>query len=131
MSTIKAEIERYMTGLTKEGTRLTSRFAFPPGFIGFQGHFPEKKILPGVCQIQCALSLLEKGSGKAVVLKEVVLAKYYSPVFPDDEVTCVVNDMGDTSGEVVVKAVISRKTDKISEMKLRVSYDSRRKQEVA
>ena len=112
-----------MTGLTKEGTRLSSCFSFPPGFIGFQGHFPEKKILPGVCQIQCALSLLEKGSGKAVVLKEVVLVKYYSPVFPDDEVTCVVNDMGDTSGEIVVKAAISRKTEKISEMKLRVSYD--------
>jgi 3-hydroxyacyl-[acyl-carrier-protein] dehydratase len=124
LSTIKEEIERYMTGLTKEGTRLSSCFTFPPGFIGFQGHFPEKKILPGVCQIQCALSLLEKGSGKAVVLKDIVLVKYYSPVFPDDEVTCVVNDMGDTSGEIVVKAAISRKTDKISEMKLRVSYDN-------
>lgn len=124
MSTIKAEIERYMTGPAKEGTRLTSRFAFPPAFIGFQGHFPEKKILPGVCQIQCALSMLEKGSGKAVVLKEVVLVKYFSPVFPEDEVTCVVNDMGDTSGEAVVKAIISKKTGKISEMKLRISYDS-------
>jgi len=124
LSTIKAEIERYMTGPAKEGTRLTSRFAFPPVFLGFQGHFPEKKILPGVCQIQCALSTLEKGSGKAVVLKEVVLVKYFSPVFPDDEVTCVVNDMGDTSGEAVVKAVISKKTDRISEMKLRVSYDN-------
>jgi 3-hydroxymyristoyl/3-hydroxydecanoyl-(acyl carrier protein) dehydratase len=112
-----------MTGPAKDGTRLTSCFAFPPAFIGFQGHFPETKILPGVCQIQCALSMLEKGSGKAVVLKEVVLVKYFSPVFPDDEVTCVVNDMGDTGGEAVVKAIISKKTDKISEMKLRVSYD--------
>ena len=60
-----------------------------------------------------------------MVLKEVVLAKYFSPVFPDEEVTCVINDMGDTSGEFVVKAVISRATDKISEMKLRVSYDKR------
>ena len=30
----------------------------------------------------------------------------------------------DTSGEAVVKAVISRKTDKISEIKLRISYDN-------
>jgi 3-hydroxymyristoyl/3-hydroxydecanoyl-(acyl carrier protein) dehydratase len=115
-----------MTGLEKEGKKVKSRFVFPPGFIGFQGHFPQKKVLPGVCQIQCALSLLEQGSGKAVVLKEVVLAKYYSPVFPDEEVTCVINEMGDTCGEVVVKAVISRATDKISEMKLRVSYENRK-----
>ncbi len=122
MSAIKSEIEGCMSGLEKVGKRVTSRFAFPPGFIGFQGHFPQKKVLPGVCQIQCALSLLEQGSGKSVVLKEIVLAKYFSPVFPDDEVTCVISEMGDTCGEVVVKAVISRKTDKISEMKLRVSY---------
>lgn len=123
MSTIKAEIGRSMTGLTKEGKRLTSCFTFPSGFIGFQGHFPQKKVLPGVCQIQCALTLLEQGSGKAVFLKEVVLAKYFSPVFPDEEVTCVISDMGDARGEIVVKAAISRKSDKISEMKLRVSYD--------
>ena|ERR1700690_3923596 len=113
-----------MTGLKKVGKRLTSRFTFPSGFIGFQGHFPQKKVLPGVCQIQCALSLLEQGSGRAVVLKEVVLAKYFSPVFPDDEVTCVISDMGDTCGEIVVKAAISRASEKISEMKLRVSYDN-------
>ena len=124
MSAIKEEIERSLTGFAKEGRRLTSCFAFPSGFIGFQGHFPQKKVLPGVCQIQCALTLLEKGSGKAVVLKEVVLAKYFSPVFPEDEVTCVITDMGDTCGETVVKAAISRATDKISEMKLRVFYDN-------
>jgi 3-hydroxymyristoyl/3-hydroxydecanoyl-(acyl carrier protein) dehydratase len=123
LSRIKTEIERYMNGPAKEGTKLTSHFAFPSEFIGFQGHFPDKKILPGVCQIQCALSMIEKGSGKAVVLKEVVVVKYYSPVFPDDEVTCIVNDMGDTNGEAVVRAVISKKVDKVSEMKLRVSYD--------
>ena len=122
MSTIKSEIERSMTGLQKEGKRLTSRFAFPSGFIGFQGHFPQKKVLPGVCQIQCVLTLLEQGSGKTVVLKEVVLAKYFSPVFPDEELTCVISDMGDSRSELVVKAAISRASDKISEMKLRVSY---------
>jgi 3-hydroxyacyl-[acyl-carrier-protein] dehydratase len=121
LSSIKSEIERAISGLEKEGKRLTCRFSFPPGFIGFQGHFPQKAVLPGVCQIQCALTLLEQGTGMAVVLKEVVLAKYFSPVFPDDELTCVINDRGDLSKEFVVKAAISRATDKISEMKLRVA----------
>jgi 3-hydroxyacyl-[acyl-carrier-protein] dehydratase len=119
---VKEDIEHYMTGLESESTTLTSRFSFPPEFIGFQGHFPAKKILPGVCQIQCALSTLEKGRGKGVVLKEVVLAKYFSPLFPDEEVTCVVNDGGETSGEHTVKAVITKNTVKISELKLRVSF---------
>jgi 3-hydroxymyristoyl/3-hydroxydecanoyl-(acyl carrier protein) dehydratase len=125
LSTIKAEIEHSMTGFAKEGKKLTCRFAFPPGFIGFQGHFPQKKVLPGVCQIQCVLTLLEKGTGKGMVLKEIVLAKYFTPVFPDDEVTCVINDMGDTSEDFIVKAAVSRATDKICEMKLRVSCNKR------
>jgi 3-hydroxyacyl-[acyl-carrier-protein] dehydratase len=120
LSTIKAEIEQYMTGRTREGATLTSRFAFPPEFIGFQGHFPGKKILPGVCQIQCALSTFEEGAGKAVVLKEVVLAKYFSPVFPGDEVTCVVNSPGD-GGEFIVKALITKADVKVAELKLRIA----------
>lgn len=122
MSKIKSELEQYMTGMEIEGLTLTTRFTFPPEFIGFQGHFPAKKILPGVCQIQCALSTLEKGRGKNVVLKEVVLAKYFSPLFPDDEVTCVVSDGGATSGEHTIKAVITKNTVKIAELKLRVSF---------
>ncbi len=121
MRNIKSEIEQYMVGLTKEDGKLTSRFLFPSEFIGFQGHFPEKKILPGVCQVQCVLTMLEKSSGKAVVLKEIVLAKYFSPLLPDDDMTCVVGTIGEAGGEYVVKAVITKDTVKISELKLRVS----------
>jgi 3-hydroxyacyl-[acyl-carrier-protein] dehydratase len=120
LRTIKEEIEHYMTGLEMESEKLTSRFSFPQEFIGFQGHFPSKKILPGVCQLQCALSTIEKGRVRNVALKEVVLAKYFSPLFPDDEVTCVVNDGGAASGEHTVKAVITKNTVKIAELKLRV-----------
>ena len=124
MRKVKEEIEQYMTGLEMESLTLTAHFIFPPEFIGFQGHFPAKKILPGVCQVQCALSALEKGRSKRVTLKEVVLAKYFSPLFPDDEMTCVVNDNGATSGEHTIKAVITKNTVKISELKLRVVFDN-------
>ncbi len=77
---VKEDIEQYMTGLERESTTLTSRFSFPPEFIGFQGHFPSKKILPGVCQIQCALSTLEKGRGKGVVLERGCARQVFLPV---------------------------------------------------
>ncbi len=118
---MKPEIEHYMTGLTKEDGKLKSVFVFPPEFIGFQGHFPEQKVLPGVCQIQCVLTTLEKGTGKSVVLKEVVLAKYFSPLFPDDEATCMTGEINDLCGDLVVKATITKNEARISELKLRVS----------
>lgn len=125
MKKIKSDIEQYMLGLTKEGKKLTSRFSFPPEFIGFQGHFPEKKILPGVCQIQCVLSTLEKGEGKAVGLEEIVLAKYFSPVFPDEEVVCVVNDIAEADGKLTIKAAITKNASKVSELKLRITFNTR------
>lgn len=121
MRKIKAEIEQYMTGPVRESKKLLSHFMFPDEFIGFQGHFPEKKILPGVCQIQCALSLLEKASGKSVTLKEIVLAKYFSPVFPSEKMTCVVDDIGEGPGEFLVKAIMTKNDAKVSELKLRVA----------
>jgi 3-hydroxyacyl-[acyl-carrier-protein] dehydratase len=117
---IKAEIEKHMTGLARNGKALTSHFLLPPEFIGFQGHFPEKKILPGVCQIQCALSALEKEGGRSVVLKEVVLAKYFTPLFPDEAFTCVVSEVDESNGVRTVKAVITKKEGKVSDMKLRI-----------
>ncbi len=111
-----------MTGLTSEGQTVTSRFVFPEEFIGFQGHFPEKKILPGVCQIQCVLTTLEKTNKKAVDLKEILLAKYFAPASPGEELTCVCSDLKEQGGEFTVKAVISKSSTKIAEFKLRFRF---------
>jgi 3-hydroxyacyl-[acyl-carrier-protein] dehydratase len=124
LRTIKEEVEQYMTGLSKDGQTVTSRFLFPEDFIGFQGHFPDKKVLPGVCQIQCVLSSIEQTNKKTVVLKEIVLAKYLAPVAPGDEIICLCSDVTDQNDEFVVKAVLSRNGAKISEFKLRLQYGS-------
>jgi 3-hydroxyacyl-[acyl-carrier-protein] dehydratase len=100
---------------------LTSRFMFPPEFLGFQGHFPTKKVLPGACQIQCVLSTIGKALKKRVVLKEILLAKYLAPVFPGDKVTCTVSGVPDTGIEFIYKARFTKDTDKVTDLKLRVS----------
>jgi 3-hydroxyacyl-[acyl-carrier-protein] dehydratase len=109
-----------MSGLTTQEGVVTSRFVFPETFIGFQGHFPKHKILPGVCQIQCALSSLERAVHKAVELREVGLAKYFIPVLPDEEITCRCSDVTD-EGEFTFKALIMKGTAKVAELKLRVT----------
>lgn len=123
MRKIKTEVEQYMTGLTSEGQTLTSGFVFPEEFIGFQGHFPGKKVLPGVCHIQCALTTLEKANSKQVVLKEIMLAKYLAPVSPGEELICVCSDIQAKDDEFVVKAVLSRNGSKVSELKLRFRFE--------
>ncbi len=122
MRKIKTEVQQYMTGLTSEGQTLTSRFMFPEEFIGFQGHFPGKKVLPGVCHIQCALTTLETANKKPVVLREIMLAKYLAPVAPGEELICVCSDIQAKDDEFVVKAVLSRNGAKVSELKLRFLF---------
>lgn len=120
MKKVKAEIEECMTGLETAERKATSHFLFPESFIGFQGHFPDKKILPGVCQVQSALVTLEKSTHGKAVLREIVLAKYFAPVAPNEEITCTCSDV-EESGEFSYKAVISKGTVKVSELKLRVA----------
>lgn len=122
MRTIKKEITQYITDLVVSEQRLTASFLFPEGFIGFQGHFPENKILPGVCQIQCIISMLEKWRGKVIALREIILAKFLSPVLPSEKITCECVDIKDTEKEFTLKATISKDGQKISELKLRVCF---------
>lgn len=121
MRKIKTEIEQNLSALEKNGSTLISRFLFPPDFIGFQGHFPQQKVLPGACQIQCALTTIEKGFGRRVALHEIVLVKFVAPVLPDQEICCTVSECEDTDGQWTCRVRISREDTRVTEMKLRVS----------
>ena len=121
MSKIRTDIERYMDGPTRTNSILTSSFMFPTEFIGFQGHFPTNKILPGACQIQCIISTIEKALEQRVVLKEILLAKYIAPVFPGDKVICTVSGVPDTGIEFIYKARITKGAEKVTDLKLRIS----------
>jgi len=110
-----------MEGPTRVDSTLTSSFMFPSEFIGFQGHFTTKMVLPGACQIQCAISTIEKALEKRAVIKEILLAKYIAPVFPGDNVICTVSEVSASGSEIIYKARIAKGTEKITELKLRVS----------
>ncbi len=109
-----------MADLKVTDRALTACFVFPADFIGFQGHFPQKKLLPGVCQIQCIISMLEKWKKNKVALMEIVSAKFLSPVLPLEEITCECREIQDNGGEFIVKAFISKAGGRVAEMKIRV-----------
>ncbi len=98
-------------------------FLFPPEFVAFQGHFPGRAILPGACQVQCLLTMLEEFTGKPLVLKEIVLAKYITPVLPDEAIKVrLVEPLTPDFSETTVKAVILHDEVKVSEIRIRVSF---------
>jgi 3-hydroxyacyl-[acyl-carrier-protein] dehydratase len=114
-----------MTGLTESEGTLVARFVFPDEFIGFQGHFPSRKLLPGVCQIQCVTAMLEALKGRRLAIKEIILAKFFSPVFPSEELTCTSRSLSavvDNGEEFIFKASLDKGGAKVAEIKLRVRF---------
>lgn len=110
-----------LSGLTRTDGGLTATFCFPEEFIGFQGHFPARKVLPGVCQIHCVLAVIEQGERVTAALREILLAKYAAPVFPGEALTCTVQRAADAGGEAVFKAKLTTHGKKVTELKLRVT----------
>ncbi len=124
MNNIKKDITRCMSNLWEtENGGLNASFVFPEDFIGFQGHFPEKKILPGVCRIQCIINMLETWEKKHVVLREVVMAKFLSPVSPSEELVCTCNPLKEFENYFIFRASFSKESGKVAEVKLKVSFD--------
>ncbi|MBR4266285.1 MAG: hypothetical protein IKQ46_09545 [Bacteroidales bacterium] len=54
-----------------------------PGHDVYKGHFPEKPITPGVCNIQMIKELAEDAQGKQFTLKNIDRCRLTSMVTPD------------------------------------------------
>jgi 3-hydroxyacyl-[acyl-carrier-protein] dehydratase len=121
MSTLRKEIRESLRDLKRRNDgSLSAHFALPPDFIGFKGHFPDNPVLPGVCQVQAVLVLLEAWMKKAsVVLREIVAAKFFAAVKPGDDLEIVCNEPEGDPPERV-RALIRRGETKIAELTLRV-----------
>jgi 3-hydroxymyristoyl/3-hydroxydecanoyl-(acyl carrier protein) dehydratase len=79
----------YRLDCTSTGPTVEGRCQFPPGFPGFDGHFPGDPILPGFLHIQTALDLLHLAAAvpAAAALAGVENAKFTRPIRPHEEVT--------------------------------------------
>jgi len=108
-------------GETENGT-LTARFVFPADFLGFQGHFPGRPVLPAVCEIQGAVAMLEAWKKTEVVLREVILAKFSTPVTCDEEVVYACSVTMEDGDGAVVKVALTKGGRSVARFKLRVAF---------
>ncbi|NOY75525.1 MAG: hypothetical protein GXP32_07005 [Kiritimatiellaeota bacterium] len=81
------EIRDAVRNFSGNAARCSAEFAFSESFIGFQGHFPGKPVLPGVCQIEMALAVLEKAFDRGTRLKKLNRGKFLNMVAPNETVS--------------------------------------------
>ena len=113
------DINRCMCNIDIIDKRMaTANFIFDKEFLGFQGHFENNPVLPGVCKILSAVEVIKKWKGKDdLELKEIKLAKFFRPITCDEELIfkCLENENLENFS---VKVSIAKEEEKVAELKL-------------
>ena len=124
MSIIFQEIEKCMSHLTQDSDgKITARFVFPPEFIGFKGHFPNRPVLPGVCSIQAVTAIFKTLKKEEIRLREIVLAKFFTPVSANQELFFECRNTKEEKGQSLIKVlVVAGNGKKIAELQLKLSF---------
>ena len=119
---LRDEIREAMSALQHaEGGRLLATFFFPPTFTGFQGHFPEHAVLPGVCTVQAVLVMLAADRHSRVQLKQITSAKFFAAAGPGEELRFDCRIQQPEAAPAVVKATVMRQDTKIADLSLKVA----------
>ncbi|MFO7667048.1 MAG: hypothetical protein R6V76_10545 [Desulfobacterales bacterium] len=121
MNILAREIKSSISNLEESGDKIKARFLFKPDFTGFKGHFPGRPVLPGVCKIQAVIAMLEIWHQKSICIKEISMAKFFAPVFDNQEIVVTTNKLtgfDKTSGGIKIKASVTSNGKKISDLQL-------------
>lgn len=101
-----------------EENSFSAYFSLREDFPPLEGHFPDRKILPGVAQIALVASAMRLYLNRNVLLSQVNRVKFMNPAMPGDDL-CISIEM--TAGEndlVDLKARLSAQEKVISTMTL-------------
>lgn len=122
MNILRKEIIQNMSVVNRiESGDIEAKVAFASDFTGFDGHFPDNPILPGICKIQTVIAVYEQLKQQKVSLLELKQVKFFAPVLPDQELTFKIKDKKNNSGEILLSAIVTRDAEKIAKIDLLVN----------
>ena len=124
MSVIGEAINGCMRELAKSnGDSVTARFNFGLSFVGFNGHFPDNPILPGVCIIQCIVVMYETLNKAKIRIVEVENVKFMASVSCDEDVLFECTGKYSEKEEFVIRTKVFKNDKKVAVLKLRLRVD--------
>lgn len=83
---ITLAILQSITNFTKHDAGFTAFFSFLPDFIGFDGHFPGKPILPAMVQLMAGHVACCQAHARTLKVIKIGKAKFVKPVLPNQEI---------------------------------------------
>lgn len=112
---MKRDIETYTVVKNRHGDEFLVEFCFPPEFKGFQGHFDENPVLPGVCLVESVLVAAEKATGCSLRMEEIVMAKFLAFSGPGETLS-----VSGSVREHVVRAEVHSCETRVAHIRLKV-----------
>ena len=128
MNRFEKETTAYMSSLVRtEADSLIAHFIFPPEYIGFAGHFPGRPVLPGICYIKAVIIMYQAWRKTEVHLKEIIVAKFFLPVSPDEtlRLECYETGKNESDDQTRVKASVTSTGKMIAKLELRLCFKDR------
>lgn len=114
---IRTQIARCIQKVTASDDQVTATLCFAKDFLGFQGHFPQDPVLPGMCLLETVLVLAQRSKGKSVRMTELIASKFYAAVLPGQTVTVDCTVKGD-----IIVAYVKTDAQRIAHIKMRWAY---------
>ena len=120
MNVLRQAIKKAMSDFECSEDSIRASFLFDKDFIGFQGHFENRSIVPGVCKIQALLLMLEEKYKKSVTLEEIENVKFFHPVTCSEKLEFFCRDPL-FGRKKTIKCLVSKDDKKIADIQLKIS----------
>lgn len=117
---LNAELEAALLDLTQSGTSARATLQFKGSEVFFDGHFPERPVLPAVVQVAVAMFVADRVAGRALQLVEVTRATFLNPTGPGVPLQLEVSLEPAEKGRLRVKALLREGEKPVAELSLRV-----------
>ena len=98
----------------------TLEFHYPASFVGFQGHFPNDPILPGVCLLQSLRLGLERAWNSRLKITEILNAKFVAPVHPGDTISFAITETSRSPHAVSTTAKVTCCGQRVAELSVKL-----------
>jgi 3-hydroxyacyl-[acyl-carrier-protein] dehydratase len=113
----------HITELKKTEDTIQAEIRLNPDHVLYKGHFPQRAVVPGVMQIQIVKEILEAVLKQGLLIREVMIAKYFRPIIPQENLVLHINiayKLSETS-DYMIDASIVKADNTFAKIKAKLS----------
>lgn len=98
-------------------------YIFPQSFLGFQGHFPGRPILPAVVQVMIFRESIAEKLNQNLEIETITRAKFLKVINPETSVTAIWT-LKEADGQFLCKCLLESEGQRVSSFNLTLTANT-------